>query len=250
MAPAETAYLDLEFGYVYGTARAVIMPIEIGVVVHRQEDDTVRYRGEVFRYDIDVEIWKKVADDCGRTVGVSTSVANTGAGDYGRPYDHFYRVSEEAVEGARTTARAAFRDLGTFMETLLSGGDVPALVVFAADMEKMAFRQADVPLDGCSIVDLQKEIRRRMHLQHVLSLDRAARLVDFRADGGAIASTHFHYPVPAPYRDCLQPHRGMGDAARIFLLSREFSERREAFSERVRHLVAACETLRDPEPGE
>ncbi len=245
MAPAETAYLDLEFGYVYGTAREVIMPIEIGVVVYRQEDDTVRYIGREFQYDIDVEIWKKVADDCGRTVGVSTSVANTGAGEHGKSYDHAFRVSEPAVEASRAVSRAAFGDLCTFMDELLREGDVSTLVVYAADMEKMAFRRAGVPLGGRTLVDLQKEIRRQMHLRHVLSLDRAARLVDFRAGDGAIASAHFRYPVPAAYRDCLQPHRGMGDAARIFLLARELSDRREAFADRVRNLVAACETLRE-----
>ncbi len=249
MVLEETAYLDLEFGYVYGTARAVIMPIEIGVIVYRQEDDAARYIGREFQYDIDVEIWRKVADDCGRTVGVSTSVANTGSGEYGRPYDHSFRVSEPAVEASRAVSQAAFADLSTFMNELLHDGDVSTLMVFAADMEKMAFRRAGVRLGGCTLVDLQKEIRRQMHLRHVLSLDRAARLVDFRADDGAIASAHFRYPVPAAYRDCLQPHRGMGDAARIFLLAREFSDYREAFAGHVRNLVAACETLREPERG-
>ncbi len=249
MISGDTAYLDLEFGYVYGTARAVIMPIEIGVVVHRREDDSVRYAGDVFRYDIDVEIWKKVADDCGRTVGVSTSVANTGEGVYGKPYDHYFRLAGEGVSSSQTFSRAAFADLRTFMNNLLTNGEVSTLVVFAADMEKMAFREADILTESYTLVDLQREIKRHMSLRDLLSLDRASRLVDFRADNGVIASAHFEYPIPAAFQGCLQPHRGMGDAARIFLLAREFFDRREAFTKRIEALTRVCAAPREPESG-
>ncbi|RXE57023.1 hypothetical protein ABH15_02490 [Methanoculleus taiwanensis] len=249
MISGDTAYLDLEFGYVYGTARAVIMPIEIGVVVHRREDDSVRYAGDVFRYGIDVEIWKKVADDCGRTVGVSTSVANTGEGVYGKPYDHYFRLSPERTVSAQTISRAAFDDLRAFMVGLLDSGQVSRLVVFAADMEKMAFREAGIPVESYTLVDLQREIKRQMSLRDVFSLDRVSRLVDFRTGDGVIASAHFEYPIPAAFQGCLAPHRGMGDAARIFLLSREFFDRREAFTKRIDALTRVCEASREPESG-
>ena len=235
-------YLDIEFGYVYGTCRRVIMPIEIGAVVHRPGDDSVRYRGEQFRYDVDVEIWKKVTDSCGKTVGVATTVANMDRGEYGMPYDHAFRAPDNEVPAAKTTARAAFADLKHFMESLLSAGDAPAIVVFAASMEKAAFRAADVSLDGCMLVDLQREIRRRFEMKQVLSLDRLARLIAFHADGSAVVSTHFRYPIPGEYRGLLGAHRGMGDAVRTFLLAREFEERLPDLEARVRALVDACRT--------
>ena len=102
----ESVYLDIEFGYVYGTCRAVMMPVEIGAVVHRPGDDSVRYIGEQFRYDVDVEIWKKVTDQCGKTVGVATTVANMGRGEYGMAYDHSFRVPESEVLAAGETARS------------------------------------------------------------------------------------------------------------------------------------------------
>lgn len=70
----ESACLEIEFGYAYGTRRAVMMPVEIGAVVHRPEDDTARFVGEKFRYDVDIEIWKRVTDTCGRTTGVAKTV--------------------------------------------------------------------------------------------------------------------------------------------------------------------------------
>ena len=237
-----SVYLDIEFGYVYGTCREVMMPIEIGAVIYRPEDDDVRYAGEQFRYDIDVEIWKKVTDPCGRTTGVSTTVANMGRGRYGMAYDHFFRLPVEEVPAAQNAARSAFGDLRSFMESVLSTGEVRDVVVFAADMERRAFRAAEVPLDGCRLVDLQREIRRRFEMKQVLSLDRLARLIDFRADSSVVASTHFSYPVPGEYRHLLSPHRGMGDAVRTFLLAREFQEKLPALEARVRALLETCES--------
>ncbi|WP_241481208.1 hypothetical protein [Methanoculleus sediminis] len=235
-------YLDIEFGYVYGTCREVMMPIEIGAVVHRSGEDSVRYVGEQFRYDIDVEIWKKVTDECGKTVGVATTVANMGRGEYGMPYDHSYRIPGDGVPAAKTTAKKAFADLRLFMDSIVSSGDAPAIVVFAADMEKRAFRAADFSLDGCVLVDLQREIRRRFQMKQVLSLDRLARLIDFSADDSTVASTHFRYPVPREYRHLLAAHRGMGDAVRTFLLAREFQENLPHLEERIRTLTETCES--------
>ncbi|WP_214083761.1 hypothetical protein [Methanoculleus sp.] len=235
-------YLDIEFGYVYGTCRAVMMPIEIGAVVHRPEDDSVHYAGEQFRYDIDVEIWKKVTDACGKTVGVATTVANMARGEYGMTYDHSFRVPDGAVPAAKATAQKAFTGLRLFMESVISAGDIPAIVVFAAAMEKKAFRTANVSLDGCMLVDLQREIRRHFKMKQVLSLDRLARLIDFSVDGSTVASTHFRYPVPGEYRHFLGAHRGMGDAVRTFLLAREYQEQLPDLEARIRALVKTCES--------
>ncbi|HOB18368.1 MAG TPA: hypothetical protein PKK74_06715 [Candidatus Methanoculleus thermohydrogenotrophicum] len=237
---AESAYLDIEFGYVYGTCRGVMMPVEIGVVIHRPEDDSVRYLGEQFRYDVDVEIWKKVTDPCGKTIGVATTVANMSRDEYGMAYDHSFRVPENEVLTAREIARRAFADLRVFMESLLSTADIGEVVVFAAHMERMAFRAAGVSLDGCSLVDLQREIRRRLGMKQVLSLSRLARLIDFSAGGSTVASRHFRYPVSLEYRHFLDVHRGMGDAVRTFLLAREFQERFPDLEARVRALVDSC----------
>lgn len=235
-----SVYLDIEFGYVYGTCRAVMMPVEIGAVVHRPEDDSVRYAGEQFRYDIDVEIWKKVTDPCGKTVGVATTVANMGRGEYGAVYDHSFRIPGGEVPAAEETAQKAFADLRLFMESVLPAEDVPEIVVFAAGMERRAFRAAEVPLDGRRLVDLQREIRRRLGMKQVLSLDRLAHLIDFSIDGSVVASTHFQYPVPPEYRHLLDVHRGMGDAIRTFLLAREFRERLPELERRVRALMDTC----------
>ncbi|MFY9194513.1 MAG: hypothetical protein WAN99_03975 [Methanoculleus sp.] len=236
----ESAYLDMEFGYVYGTSRAVMMPIEIGAVIHRPGDDSVRYLWEQFRYGIDVEIWKKVTDSCGRTIGVTTTVANMGNDEYGMPYDHSFRIPAGEVRAARETARNAFGDLRIFMESLLLAGSVKTIVVFAAHMERKAFRTAEVSLDGCGLVDLQREIRRHVGMKQVLSLDRLARLIDFSANGFTISSRNFRYPIPPGCCHLLDVHRGMGDAVRTFLLAREYQEMLPDLESRIRALMETC----------
>jgi hypothetical protein len=239
-ASGESAYLDIEFGYAYGSCRTVIMPIEIGTVVYRPEDDLVRYIGDQFRYDINVEIWKKVTDDCGKTIGVATTVANMARGEYGMAYDHAFRVPEEEVTAFKAVARKAFEDLRLYMSSLLATGEISRVVVFAADMERKAFHVANVSLDGCALVDLQREIKRRFAMKQVLSLDRLARLIDFGVDGAHISSTHFRYSVPDDYRHQLEVHRGMGDAVRTFLLAREYEEKLPDLEARLRVLIDIC----------
>jgi hypothetical protein len=236
----ESVYLDIEFGYAYGSCRSVIMPTEIGTVIHRRGDDAVRYVGEQFRYDINVEIWKKVTDACGKTIGVSTTVANMARGEYGMAYDHSFRVSEAEVVAFKKVARMAFEDLRLFMDSVLSTGEISTVVVFAADMERKAFYVADVALDGCMLVDLQREIKRQFEMKQVLSLDRLARLIDFAVDASGVSSTHFRYSVPAAHRHQLGVHRGMGDAARTFLLAREYRDRRPELEARLRILKETC----------
>ncbi len=163
--------------------------------------------------------------------------ANTGRGEYGRAYDHLFRVSDEEVLAAGETARCAFVDLRSFMDSLLSAGEITWVVVFAAHMERKAFRTAEVSLDGCALIDLQREIWRNFGMKQPLSL---ARLIDFSADGSTIASRNFRYPVPREYRHLLDLYRGMGDAARIFLLARESRERFPDLKCRIRALMETC----------
>jgi len=233
-------YLDIEFGYVYGTSRKVMMPIEIGAVVHRPEDESLHYAAEQFRYDLEVEIWKKVTDSCGRTAGVETTVANLSQGECGMPYDHSYRLPDDEATKAEETAEMAFTDLRSFLESIVSEEDSTAIIVFAASMERRAFRAAGFSPDGCAFVDLQREIRRGLKMKQVLSLDRLASLIEFSVNGSTISSAHFQYPVPQGYRNHLGAHRGLGDAVRTFLVAREFQEHLPYLKERIRKMLETC----------
>ena len=223
----------MEFGHVYGTRRAVVMPVEIGVVLHNPEEDQLRYLGETFRYDIDLELWKNVTDARGKTLGVTATVANLGRGEYRKPFLRGYRLPGYRVQAAREVARSAFADLGLFMQRLCDDADISTLAFFADGMEMMAFEQAGVETEKFDRIGLQREVKRLLGMKDHLSLDRVSTIIGFSTARSQIQSAHFSYPVPPNLRRYIKPHRALGDAARIFLLSREVAEASEAFEARA-----------------
>ena len=132
-----------------------------------------------------------MTDPCGRTAGVETTVSNLSRGECGMPYDHSYRLPDDEVETAEMTAQRAFSDLRDFLESIVSREGATAIIVFAASMERRAFRAAGFSPDGCAFVDLQREIRRRLKMEQFLSLDRLACMIGFSTDGATISSAHF-----------------------------------------------------------
>lgn len=62
-----TAYIEMEFAGIYGTHQSMEIPIEIGVVIHQPDSDTVLFTGKAFNRNIDIELWKNIADDVGKT---------------------------------------------------------------------------------------------------------------------------------------------------------------------------------------
>ncbi|HZD42938.1 MAG TPA: hypothetical protein VE134_02650, partial [Methanomicrobiales archaeon] len=239
------AFIDIEFGYVYGTFRAVMMPTEIGAVLYEPREETVQYTGEEFSYDIDVERWLKVTDASGRRIGVTTMVENHARGEYRRTFNPRFRIAGDAVLKAQEVAESAYRDLRHFTDDLISRHPIGTLVFFAASMEKKAFQRAGISLTSIEEIDLQRRIRRDLHLKTAPSLETLSRIIEFRCDECSISSTHFRYPLPAGLSPSLGLHRAMGDAVRIFLLFREFSEKPEDLLERSRPLVEIC----DPRQG-
>lgn len=234
----------MEFGHVYGTHRAVVMPVEIGVVLHDPEEDRPRFLGETFRHDIDVELWRNVTDARGKTLGVTASVANLWRGEYQKPFLRSHRLPGYQVQAAREVARAAFADLGLFMQRLSGDADISTLTFFADGMEMMAFEQAGVDTDEFSRVDLQRDIRRRLGMKDHLSLDRVSTIIGFSSSKAQIRSGHFSYQVPPVLRHFIKPHRALGDAARIFILSRELAEAGETFEARARAYLGQPATPR------
>jgi hypothetical protein len=250
MISGEIACIDMEFGHIYGTRRTAVMPVEIGAVLYDPDGDTPRFFGEKFRYDIDVELWRNVTDSRGNTRGVTASVANLLRGEYQKPYVRNYRLPGYRVREAEKISRAAFADLRLFMQRLCDESDISTLAFFADGMEMMAFERADVPVDRYAKIDLQREIKRHMGMKDQLSLDRVSKIIEFRAAGSRIASKHYSYRVPESVRHLMKPHRALGDASRIFLLSRELEEKSDAFSARTLAYLGQQTSLKIGCPGD
>jgi hypothetical protein len=233
MVSEDLACIDMEFGHIYGTRRMMVMPVEIGVVLYSPDTDCPRFFGKKFCYDIDVELWRNVTDTWGNTLGVTASVANLGREEYQKPFIRNFRLPGYRMRAAEKIARMAFTDLRLFMEELCNENNVSTLAFFADGMELMAFERADVSVDAFDRVDLQREIKQRLGMKDQLSLDRVSTIIEYHTAGSRIASTHFSYRVPGNLRYVIKPHRALGDAARIFLLSRELAEKSDIFQTRA-----------------
>lgn len=239
----------MEFGHVYGACRTLLMPVEVGVVLYDPDSDTPRFSGRKFAYDIDLELWQNVIDEWGVTRGVTATVANLGRSEYQKPYLRKHRLSAHRRRDAEAVCRSAFSDLRGFMEDLFDQNRVETLTFFAENMEMKAFDRAGVPVDAFGRLDLQKEIRLELGMKDHLSLDKVARIIGFSAEGSGIASQHFRYRVPGRLRHFIKPHRALGDAARIFLLSRELAEEGRIFASQAQAYLAQYDLLRAGRPA-
>lgn len=235
------AFIDMEFGHVYGTHREIVMPIEVGVVTYDPVADCAAFAGRTFAHDLEVEIWKSSTDDLGRRTGVMTAVANPGQGTGGLPYDPRFRLNRAGWREARAAASASFADLALFMDALCTRHDPAAFTFFARSMECRALDRAGFDLGPYACTDLQREVGAALGMKNFLSLDRAGCIIGFGNGAGAIRSNHYRYPVPDRYSPFLSPHRAVGDAARIFLLAREFYASRESFLEEAAAYFSVCD---------
>jgi hypothetical protein len=227
-----TAYIDMEFAGVYGTHQSLQIPIEIGVLIHQPDADTISFAGKAFCQDIDVELWKNITDDLGKRVEGKRRVFNLSSRGHTKEFDKRYHMGPERQNVAYRAISAVHRDLREFM-LALNNQDIGTLVFFASRREMETFRNSHVHTDGFVVRDLQDEIRSSFHLKEHISLDRVSLITRFGITGDRMRSAHFSYSLPEKYRYLIKPHKAVGDAARIFLGDREFHQYPDTFGEQL-----------------
>lgn len=110
-------------------------------------------------------------------------------------------------------------------------------------MEAKALARAGFDLSGYRCIDLQHEVRAVLGMRDVLSLDRTSCIIGFAHAQGEILSRHYRYPVPEVYDSRISPHTAVGDAARIFLLAREFYAEKEGFLAAAGDYFSECAAM-------
>jgi hypothetical protein len=227
MTPS-TAYIDMEFAGIYGTHQSLQIPIEIGVVIHHPDSDAVSFTGKAFSYNIDVELWKNITDDVGKRIEGQRRVFNLASREHTKNFEGSVHLGTEGQKEARRAIATVHRDLREFLQTL-NQKDISTLVFFARRREMETFQKSHVNTDGFLIRDLQDEIRLAFQLKEHVSLDRVSLVTNFGITKSAIISAHFSYTLPEKFRFLIKPHKAIGDAARMFLVDREFHQFPEKF---------------------
>jgi hypothetical protein len=247
-----TAYIDMEFAGIYGTHQRMQIPIEIGVVLHDPATDALSFAGKPFPADIEVELWKNILNDVGKRVDARRRVFNLAEPARTQPFDHRFHLSPAGARKARTAIAAVNADLRLFMQALNSR-NIGTLVFFARQREQVAFRQARVRTDGFLTRDIQHEIAHAIQLKEQISLDRMSLIIGFGITSTTIKSAHLSYTIPPQYQYVIKPHKAIGDAARMFLVDREFGqflkETRVGIEDHIRQYEEARETVRIQRDG-
>jgi len=124
------AFLDLEFGQVYGSYRRDFIPIEIGAVISGSEDDAPVLLSKEFHCDIDLVLRKNITDPVGKTVGLEERVVNTGRKEHQKQFDPSYRLPKNGKKALRELSNQTFIELREYTQALFNQYDIAQIVLF------------------------------------------------------------------------------------------------------------------------
>jgi hypothetical protein len=226
----------MEFGAVYGTHQQINIPVEIGTVLYNPESDEIDLSGKKFCYDLDVEQWANVTDPKGRTKGVRPRVFNLEKPDSPILYEKRFHLDDDGIRTAHGISEIIQKDLRGYLQNLLNQ-NIRTIVFFAKKRELDAFRRAKVDISTLIVHDLQKEIKNHYDLLDIKSLDRLSYLINFNLSNQTIRSENYSYTIPKKFLDLVKPHKAIGDAARMFLLSKEFYHHTDELREKIKPIM-------------
>jgi hypothetical protein len=241
-----TAYIDMEFAGIYGTHQNLQIPIEIGVVIHQPDTDAISFTGKAFSRNIDVELWKNITDDVGKRIDGTRRVFNLASRGSTKIFSKKVHLDTVGRKEAHQAIAMVYQDLRGFMQSL-NQIEIDTLVFFARRREMETFQDSRVKTDGFIIRDLQEEIRSYFHLKEHVSLDRVSLVTNFMITKSSVSSDHYTYTLPEKFRYLIKPHKAIGDAARMFLVDREFHQFPEEFGERLKGHLEEYERRKGPE---
>ncbi|HTY92225.1 MAG TPA: hypothetical protein VMC84_13700 [Methanocella sp.] len=218
------AFVDLEYGQIYGSTRRDMIPVEIGMVLS-EDGSGPAFESRKFCMDCDLVMRKNIVDSLGNTVGLAERVANSARNEHQKPYDPEFRLDRADKDACRRIAYRSFGLLNRYLSDVFGEYKPSRLVFFSRSQDLFILRRAGVDLTEYDILDLQEEVSRALGMTNMISLDRISRLIGFKTNWRYIRSDHFTYDVPPYCRNFVKPHKAVGDAARIFLLYKEFYEK-------------------------
>lgn len=237
MTDGNIAFLDLEYGQIYGSYRGDFVPTEVGLIIYDMARDFPHFGGRKFYTDCELVMRKNRIDGQGKTIGVSETVANLEKKEYQLRYDPGYRLDKLCLMQTRKKSHRSFNLLNGYLSDVLGKYGVNRIVFFGKSEDIRILKKSKIELKKFEIVDIQQDIKDHLNLRDSPSLDKASLVINYRSNGSNVYSKNFKYPVPDIYRNFLKPHKAIGDAARIFLLYKEFYANKDAFLASARALL-------------
>ena len=201
----------------------------------------MNFSGRKFIHDIDLELWKNITDGCGNKIGVTTSVANIKKKEYNKKFDKTYKLNKVQKKASYRIAHVAFKNFNFYINDIMKNNHIDKLVFFGDSREKLAFNLAKINIEDLIWIDLQNEIKNELDMKEQLSLDKISKAIEFISTKSHIKSLNFKYNIPEKYKYIIKPHKAIGDAARIFLVYKEFSHNLEEFQVLINNHRIICQ---------
>jgi hypothetical protein len=240
MVVQEMAFIDMEFGHVYGTKKLIYMPIEVGVLLYDSQKNSITTSQKKIKKDIVVEMWKNTTDDLKRTAGSTTACANLAKEQYQLPYDEEHTLEMEDLQPALEVTWSAYADLNTYLTKLTREHHIQTMVFFSKRMEMAAIARAKFDTKNLQFLDIQDKIKDALKMEKLLSLDRVSYALGIDVSNNCFRSKNFDYSIQKTYESKIKPHRALGDAARIFLAYKEFKRSRDDLRSTIREYFKDC----------
>ena len=237
-----TGFMDLEFGQVYGSYRRDFVPTEAGLLVHRSDDDNIAVRGRKFEFDGYLVMRQNSLDSLGNPIALEETVINPNNMER-IPYDPKFRIDRKTRGEMEGKVHSIFRDFGKFIGQMMKEHELDRIIFFGGQEDLNLLRKGKASMNRILTQDLQKEIR--TELGHDLSLDKASMMIDYGSNGREIFSKHYRYHVPEKFTHLLDPHKAVGDSARIFLLNKEYNNHRKEFIKTARRHLKKIQRYRE-----
>ena len=238
--------LDFEAGQVYGVkARQINIPTEIGVVLYDPGNDSLSFRQRKFLHDIDLVVRKNVIDENGVKTGTSVTVINQEKRLYDLEYDRRHRAGTDEINRSIKISNEVHRSVRSYMKSLEDEFEISSFWFFSDSMERSIFEKASYDLSVYELYDFQKIVKKECPaISSLPSLDKLSVAHNFKVGKKEIVSSNFRYGIPERKRHLFKNHRALGDAARIFMLRREYFHNTKDFAERTVEHMRKCGDIR------
>lgn len=235
------AFVDLEFGSLYGSYKRDFIPIESGILIYNPVKDEIFIRGAKFRCDAELVLRKSLINEHGKVIGVNERVANLEKQQYNKPYDKTYKLTSQEKKCLKEKCAENYDLLKAHLSKTFNEFNVTEIIFFGKREDIIQIKKSRFNLSDLKVFDMQEEVKK--YTDTLFSLDKLSIIVKFKSDRVFFSSDNFKYKIPKKYRHLIKPHRAVGDVARIFLIYREFFYNRDSFVDKCSQFISKMKNL-------
>ena len=217
------AFLDFEFGQIYGSWRRDFLITEVGLLIYDTQTDTIKLAEKTFTPVCDVIMRERVKHKNG-TIGLSEYILNS-KNKKKFNIDSTYKIAKKKKYQVRERWNKFYQNnLQKFLYFYTNSVD--QIILFGGSEDRILLKKHDIDMN-IPTIDLQSFLYR--DYGKIYSLDLVTKLLDLNISHDRnITSKNHNYSFPNKgkknfkYNDQhLKAHHAVGDCALLFLSYKE-----------------------------